>query len=471
MLKKNNKTLKISIFICISTFIVFACVVLSLLTYTTYSELLYKSYEDRMEDIIKYVYANIDVEDLSNCVDTGVQSEKYDEMLTLMDSIIESFDIHYLYIVRPVITDESQYMLVIATADTVEGREVDPDGLHLGYKLKDSYVLSELQKYQRYLSGDEITYFKNVSSWGYDYTALKPLVNSKGEHFAALCVDIDVEDVRNSIARYSTLNNIFIVLIGLGFIVIFNRRMDKHVIAPIRKLEKNVVDFAKRSQGTFDPDDFIYENPEIHTENEVESLSDAIVQMTQDMRNQVKVIIAANRRVENMKNQVHEMDKIAYQDALTHVKNKALYDRVSERVNKEIGLGTARFAIVMIDLNNLKMINDTYGHEQGNVYILGACEQICDIYKYSPVYRVGGDEFVVLLEAKDYYNRDDLMKQLESRFDTILEDDTRKPWERFSAAIGMSIYNPGTDHSINDVFKRADALMYQDKKERKKTEL
>ena len=189
--------------------------------------------------------------------------------------------------------------------------------------------------------------------------------------------------------------------------------------------------------------------------------------MSEDMRTYVKNVIEAEGKVEDMKTQVSHMDMLAYQDALTHVKNRAWYEKTQTRIDESIINGNARFGIVMIDLNNLKKINDSYGHERGNDYIFGACHHICVTYDHSPVFRIGGDEFVVLLENRDYDNRQELLQQLKATFEIIQADETREPWEKYSAAVGMTIYDRNFDKSLNDVFKRADELMYKDKMESK----
>ena len=117
----------------------------------------------------------------------------------------------------------------------------------------------------------------------------------------------------------------------------------------------------------------------------------------------------------------------------------------------------------MIDLNDLKEVNDHYGHDCGDKYILGCCHIFCTIYKQSPIYRVGGDEFVVLLQNSDYKNRDKLIKVIESEFKKTRNNKSRKPWERYSVAYGMSEYKPGD--TVDNVFKRADESMYHKKME------
>lgn len=466
-MNSNRKPLKRSIFIITILFITMLCLVLSILAYSTFTSSIYRAYDKRMDDILQYVCSHIDMEDLSECVDTGVESEKFKEMGSFMDSIMEDFDIHYLYIVKPDLDSEQHGMMNVFSADTAYGRETDPDGYYLGLMLYDVYEETELQVYQAAMERNTVSRFKNFSSWGYDYTAARPLVNSDGKHFALLCVDIEVEDVQLAITTYTTITVLLIGFMGLIFLGLFIKWMNYNITEPIGQLEKSVVAFAKLSHSREDPNLLNYIPPVIHTRNEVESLSKAITQMAKDMRMYVNNILEAEGMVEDMKSQVNRMDMLAYQDALTNVKNKAWYDKTEIRINEDIANNTACFAILMADINNLKKINDHYGHEHGNDYILGACHMICSTFNHSPVFRIGGDEFVVLLENLDYSNRDKLISKLKELFEKSASDESKEPWERYSAAIGVAVYDQYIDTSMNDVFKRADDLMYKNKLESK----
>ncbi len=460
---KSKRPIKRSIFIFTLAFITLLCLFLSILTYTTFTNTLYKSYNRRMTDILKFVESHIDKDNLYECVKTGEESEEYTELVAFMDSIMEDFDIHFLYIVTPIVNDEQTVIMNVISADTAEGRETDPDGYYLDLILDDVYEEADVIKYNNAYQKNEISFFKNFSDWGYDYTALLPLKNSNGERYAALCVDIEVEDLQNVIKTYTGMNVVLIAFLGVLFITFFILWMNKNITEPIRQLEKSVVSFAIRSHDQTDPEKLKYEAPVITTHNEVESLSDAVTQLSADMRQYVRSILDEKGKVETMKTEVSRMDMLAYQDALTHVKNKAWYDEVEKRVNEDIENGTARFGIIMADLNNLKKINDNYGHEHGNDYIFGACHLICVTFDHSPVFRIGGDEFVILLERSDYDNRERLLSELKIIFKTTSHDESKEPWERYSVATGMAEFNPGRDTCMNDVFKRADELMYANK--------
>ena len=91
----------------------------------------------------------------------------------------------------------------------------------------------------------------------------------------------------------------------------------------------------------------------------------------------------------------------ADKDALTGVKNKYAYVDAEKSLNKQIDEGdNTAFAIVVCDVNNLKLVNDTLGHKTGDKYIKKACITICSIFKHSPVFRVGGDEFAIICQSQ-----------------------------------------------------------------------
>ena len=163
---------------------------------------------------------------------------------------------------------------------------------------------------------------------------------------------------------------------------------------------------------------------------------------------------------------VDYVQNLAYKDALTDVQNKAAYDMSMEQIDVDIRMGRAQFALIMIDLNRLKKINDTYGHEIGNRYIINLCSKITDIFAVETVYRIGGDEFVVLIKGDDYAQREDLLERLRRHLE-VDPSQVKNPWDNVSAATGMSEFDPENDGGSDEVFKRADEAMYENKLEMK----
>ena len=145
-------------------------------------------------------------------------------------------------------------------------------------------------------------------------------------------------------------------------------------------------------------------------------------------------------------------------DPLTGVKSKHAYVETVERLDRRLQTGEKPpFAVVVCDVNGLKHINDTYGHKRGDAYICEASQLICDTFKHSPVYRVGGDEFVALLFGQDFEAREAVLAAFNSRVEANVGTDNAV------VSAGISIYRPEEDQSFHEVFERADKRMYQRK--------
>ena len=109
-------------------------------------------------------------------------------------------------------------------------------------------------------------------------------------------------------------------------------------------------------------------------------------------------------------------------------------------------------------MNGLKEINDTQGHDFGDKYIKSASQIICNSFKHSPVYRIGGDEFVIFLRGQDYQARETLV----NTFDKIMYENLLKNEVVISS--GLDIYHADKKDTFQIVFERADKKMYARKK-------
>ncbi len=160
-----------------------------------------------------------------------------------------------------------------------------------------------------------------------------------------------------------------------------------------------------------------------------------------------------------------KLDILAFKDSLTGVGNAALYASVSGHIKESIDAGTAEFALVVMDANGLKYINDNYGHEAGNKFIITCAKFICRIFDHSPIFRIGGDEFVTILEKTDFEEREELLR----RFDEEMLNEKVVSGELeidLSIARGIAVYTKGM--TFDEVFYKADSEMYINKSEVKK---
>lgn len=211
------------------------------------------------------------------------------------------------------------------------------------------------------------------------------------------------------------------------------------------------------------------------------------------------------KRSQEYEASLQEARDLAAVDSLTGVKSKRAYLDAEALLNEEISSGLdPEFAIVMLDLNGLKAINDAHGHQTGDNFLKAGCRAICDIFGHSPVYRVGGDEFVVIARDRDYEHIHELVGEMHDHnlrcirshsaaaFGDISEaklmsidaashdrDSSKEhDYENANAgqvydfdpddiviACGMARYEG--DMYVSDVFDRADLAMYENKKELK----
>ena len=170
-------------------------------------------------------------------------------------------------------------------------------------------------------------------------------------------------------------------------------------------------------------------------------------------------IDAEKRREKAYRDALGNAMVIANHDPLTSVKNRNAYISTEAEMNDMIyDELNPDFAIAIFDVNGLKQVNDELGHIAGDQFIKSACELICSTFKHSPVFRVGGDEFVVLLTGGDLHKR----KELFGEIDRVMQDHKRS--RLVTVAYGVAEFDPATDKCVKDVFSRADDAMYEQKK-------
>lgn len=246
-----------------------------------------------------------------------------------------------------------------------------------------------------------------------------------GMHLVVCTPAREINAQRNALIVQIVAAVVLAVLVVLFITVFFTRR----TMAPLKKLSEAAY---KVAGGTLD----VTLPPP--TEDEVGTLS-----------------VAFREMLLHLKWHEGHMQALAYKDALTGVKNKAAWDDATGRLMREMENGSPVYAVAVFDVNDLKKINDTQGHEAGNELLKNACAAICRCYAHSPVFRIGGDEFAAILERQDYENRVEILERFRAEMSA--------PDASVRVASGMSEYIPGTDREFSDVFRRADEAMYENK--------
>ena len=244
----------------------------------------------------------------------------------------------------------------------------------------------------------------------------------------------DIRQIRYEIA----LKILFVVLILAMLFSLIAIFVVKRIVHPLKALTDASV---KLSNGDYDV--------EITHSNtyEIKLLSTAFENMTQNLKE--------HERLQHL---------LAYRDSLTGLRNTNSYKAWVTDFEEELKNKNMEFGVIVLDINFLKETNDRYGHDVGNKLIVAAAGIISSTFKRSPVFRIGGDEFLVILQNRDL----DDMEELLGKFDedclnkSVVAGEEKIP---VSIAKGFARYDSGKDLSFVDLFNRADDAMYENKRE------
>ena len=171
--------------------------------------------------------------------------------------------------------------------------------------------------------------------------------------------------------------------------------------------------------------------------------------------------IMSKAKLDEEKETSRNFRNMANTDTMTGVRNKHAYSETETAINSQIQAGGAvKLGVVVCDINGLKHVNDTQGHAAGDQLIKDACAMICEYITHGAVFRIGGDEFVVLLQDKGYDTMHEVIAELNSRIEQKIKEGG------VVVSIGYDVLTP-EDCQVRDVFERADKKMYERKKELK----
>ena len=169
----------------------------------------------------------------------------------------------------------------------------------------------------------------------------------------------------------------------------------------------------------------------------------------------------AKAKLEAEQETSRNFQNMANTDSLTGIRNKHAYSEMEAALDAQIQAGgLEKLAVVVCDINGLKHVNDTQGHAAGDKLITDACALICEYFTHGAVFRIGGDEFAILLQDKGYDTMEEVLAELNARIENNIKENG------VVISIGCDVLKH-EDHTVRDVFERADKKMYDRKKQLK----
>lgn len=260
------------------------------------------------------------------------------------------------------------------------------------------------------------------------------IVGERLQNGMILAVSVPEDEVKKPSFRMRRL--MMIILVVVIFVIVAMIQLVIHyVVRPIDELTNAA---SRISKGEL--------NIPIrhHSDDEIGRLADSIRKMASELREYISYI--------------HTQ---AYTDAMTGVGNKAAYLDIVKVLDRKIIEGLADFAVIVFDVNGLKRVNDSFGHEIGDLLISDAANVLKTVFGEESIYRIGGDEFIVIKEKTD----EEEVKNLFDKFHETISEFNKSPRKynnELSISSGLTFYLKG-DENYKTVFQRADGEMYMEK--------
>lgn len=447
-IRANNNfitSLRTKMFVQLLFVTIFTAVLISAISYSLYRKSEIRERERIADGIVTMAVNEIDPKRVDDFLTNGRQAAGYFDVEKRLYKIRASNrDVKFLYVYK--ILEDGCHVVFDLDTPTIEASEPGSVEAFDGYFLVSKDDL---------LAGKPIAPIIGDGEYGYLLTIYKPVYDSEGRCVCYAGIDFSMDDIndygRMFIAEVVALfagTLIFIFVLSLAFI-------ENNIILPVNTMAYCARNFAYDSEEARAKNIERIKNLEIRTNDEIENLYAAFLKTTSDSMNYFE-------NLKRSKIQLAVMDELAHKDAMTGIKNKTAYNKDTARLEADIAAGNANFAIAMIDVNYLKKINDTFGHERGNEYLINAAKLACKIFGTDNVYRVGGDEFVAVLSGDDVANCDKFVANIRAAIEIFRANEKLQPWEKVSAAVGVAYFSDG-DNSVEEVFKRADADMYANK--------
>ncbi len=421
-----------------------------------YEQMLQNEYPDK---ILGY---DVQFDELSDEVKLAFATYKFEYWLSVFDDARDAFGLKYTYYVVP--TGEDLHMYYVIDAIRENNGPQGEKYLKLCDDILEPFNEHRIM-WEAWHSGLKPKGHDNYDNvYGKTYAYYIPLIIN-GRKMGVISVDVEIADVdanvmNHTLRQVSALAIVIFASLATLLYVIHHRYIRK-----LTQLQANIRAYS----AVKDPSIAGVIEQNVIGHDEISALSMQIAAMILELESYMTSLVNTAKELGVAREHANAMHKLANRDALTGVRNKNAYDSEIRRLEWDISDPNKQteFGIAMIDLNFLKRINDTFGHEQGNIAIKKLCAIVCDVFAHSPVFRIGGDEFVVILENHDYDKFSVLKEEFNARLKALEANPDLSPWEKVSASIGIALYNPNLDSSVENVFRRADKAMYIRKKEMK----
>ena len=380
----------------------------------------------RMLDISNTAAAMLDGDALGVLQKDDRDSPAYRNALKTLTYFQENIDLSYIYCIR----DMGSGVFVFSVDPSEDPGEFGEP------------VVSTEALHQASLGMPAVDREPYEDAWGRFYSAYSPVFDSQHRVSGIVAVDFSADWYDRQISSHVT-TTLYISILSFVFagiiILLVAGRFRNRFRSMLREMN-NVSDGIETLVRETSPGAEKVADPAAG----VPRSNDEIV----ELGNRIQLL------GDRLSEQIAFVRSQAYLDGLTQLGNRTAYEERIRHLDDEVRDGSNVFSVVLFDLNGLKEINDSRGHGEGDRAISRVAEALQQVFFGEQIYRIGGDEFVVILDG--------VCGDIDARMDEVsrIVGDS----DLMSVAIGYAAYDPETDAGFRDVFRRADNAMYENKK-------
>ena len=424
-----------------------ANIILGLVLFSQSRTALRSLLEKNMLDITNTAAGLIDGDQLSAYTEDQKDGEFYRSVIQTLTVFQERVEIEYIYAVKQVGPEDFVFT-------------IDPDPIspgEYGESIVFTYALGEAGK-----GVATVDSAPAQDEWGNFYSAYSPVMDSEGKVAGIIGVDFDSVWYEQQIRRFSLtvlLVSLLTVLIGATVIVLITHRTRKRFLNLSREISGLSADVDELTEVITSTPGYYATmarlGPE-ESEPEEGAAGDEISALSSKIRSMEGT----------MKRYLDYVHVQASTDGLTGVGNTAAYLERAHGIEEHDPVHTP-YAVAVFDIDLLKEVNDSYGHASGDMIIRSAAAVISRVFGKENVYRIGGDEFLVITEAEEEAALEEKIARVETAATAF-----RMPEKRLDGKLSLSgggaVHFVGDPGSVQDVFVRADEAMYARKNEHHK---
>ena len=318
-MEATKKKLQTSLLIAVEIFTIMLCVCLGVIGYQTYYKGMIQKYMDYEEAVLNLAANGIDWDAVEISIIAGKQDAAHKALSDRLDFVKSNSEIDWLYMIEPLNDSDKDNMKYICTGNTAQDYA---NGMtnRLGDLSGTEFPADVARQYLAFCKNSkpgEYWYYPNKTEWGSVFTTSIVIRNSMGRSLGVLSVDINMSDIDATIRIYPL--NILIAgfICAAIFIIVLILWLNRRLIHPLKSLQNSAVDFVSKASGD-DVESLNFEDPNIKTQDEIQSLSNALVTMASDTKQYMQKLIHETAERERISADLNVAAQIQ-NDMLPHV--------------------------------------------------------------------------------------------------------------------------------------------------------